>query len=117
MFPDTAWARIGAALMDAILDLGYILTYLGMAPWKKLQRKSPSIPKHFSDKFTVSHCKSSTSRHGRLQKRQGVLCWMSIDAVDSCCLEGGRGHDALEGKPGSLGQFRLGRDVAVQSLG
>ncbi|CAL1171917.1 unnamed protein product, partial [Cladocopium goreaui] len=31
MFPDTAWARIGAAFMDAALDLGYILTYLGMA--------------------------------------------------------------------------------------
>ncbi|CAL1151633.1 unnamed protein product, partial [Cladocopium goreaui] len=30
MFPDTAWARIGAAFMDAALDLGYILTYLGM---------------------------------------------------------------------------------------
>ena len=31
MFPDTAWARIGAAFTDAALDLGYILTYLGMA--------------------------------------------------------------------------------------
>ena len=31
MFPDTAWARIGAAFMDAALDLGYILTYVGMA--------------------------------------------------------------------------------------
>ena len=31
MFPDTAWARIGAAFADAALDLGYILTYLGMA--------------------------------------------------------------------------------------
>ncbi|CAL1171945.1 unnamed protein product [Cladocopium goreaui] len=30
MFPDAAWARIGAAFMDAALDLGYILTYLGM---------------------------------------------------------------------------------------
>eukprot|EP00435_Cladocopium_sp_Y103_P000215 s2861_g1.t1 len=30
MFPDSAWARIGAAFMDAALDLGYILTYLGM---------------------------------------------------------------------------------------
>eukprot|EP00435_Cladocopium_sp_Y103_P050453 s982_g15.t1 len=33
MFPDTAWARVGAAFMDAALDLGYILTYLGMASW------------------------------------------------------------------------------------
>ena len=31
MFPDTAWARIGAAFTDAALDLGYILTYLGTA--------------------------------------------------------------------------------------
>ena len=35
MFPDTAWARIGAAFTDAALDLGYILTYLGMASWFK----------------------------------------------------------------------------------
>ena len=35
MFPDTAWARIGAAVMDAALDLGYILTYLGVASWFK----------------------------------------------------------------------------------
>ena len=35
MFPDTAWARIGAAFADAALDLGYILTYLGMASWFK----------------------------------------------------------------------------------
>lgn len=33
MFPDTAWARIGAAFMDAALDLGYILTYVAMASW------------------------------------------------------------------------------------
>ena len=33
MFPESAWARIGAAFMDAALDLGYILTYLGMASW------------------------------------------------------------------------------------
>ena len=31
IFPDTAWARIGAAFTDAALDLGYILTYLGTA--------------------------------------------------------------------------------------
>ena len=37
IFPDSAWARIGAALMDAILDLGYILTYLGMVLWQKLR--------------------------------------------------------------------------------
>ena len=35
MFPNTAWARIGAAFTDAALDLGYILTYLGMASWFK----------------------------------------------------------------------------------
>ena len=33
IFPETAWARIGAALMDAVLDLGYIWTYLGMVSW------------------------------------------------------------------------------------
>lgn len=30
-FSQSAFARIGAALMDAALDLGYILTYLGIA--------------------------------------------------------------------------------------
>ena len=35
MFTNTAWARIGAAFTDAALDLGYILTYLGMASWFK----------------------------------------------------------------------------------
>eukprot|EP00435_Cladocopium_sp_Y103_P040199 s549_g10.t3 len=29
-FPQSAFARIGAALMDAALDLGYIVTYLGI---------------------------------------------------------------------------------------
>ena len=32
VFP-TPWTRIGAALTDAVLDLGYILTYLGMVSW------------------------------------------------------------------------------------
>ncbi|CAL1129729.1 unnamed protein product, partial [Cladocopium goreaui] len=42
MFPDTAWARIGAAFTDAALDLGYILTYLGMVLVAMLRLRTAS---------------------------------------------------------------------------
>ena len=76
MFPDTAWARIGAALMDAILDLGYISTYLGMVPSKHLQ----TICKHFSDKF-VSHSRLLRNFRRFINFKE-YLTEMLIDAFD-----------------------------------
>ena len=97
MFPDAAWARIGAALMDAGLDLGYILTYLGMVPWHCLGSKLQTCQK----------C-SDSSRIENLGYLGTLIC---------CCLhlglEGDCGHDELEGDPGILGQFRPRLDVAI----
>ncbi|CAK9085672.1 unnamed protein product, partial [Durusdinium trenchii] len=54
VFP-TPWTRIGAALTDAVLDLGYILTYLGMVLVAMLRLQTASDAwGNFGEDLTLS---------------------------------------------------------------
>ena len=97
MFPDAAWARIGAAFMDAALDLGYILTYLGMA--SRFQFIWFDKSHGFQRRFIDGWADGVQSGNAKVQLLQGF-----------------GGHAAIADSLRRLGKFWRGLDVAIQKL-